>query len=231
MWRKYREGKISYAGEPIDAELEVITFRDYIRPVLGICKRFVGEEPSDIVTNQYNQLLKKDLGQTMDVIEIPRKTEGGEVISATKIRSCLENGNWEEIRRMAPDSTVVYLKKNLNRIMAKKDVFLNKAVKFIENHSKVMICGLGANAENLFLQLENGMKKEDLDKLEFYDRKAAQENYCYRGKKVHSFDEVVGLYSEYFMLITTNRFHQEIFHLLVQNGIDPRHIMIVYAWV
>lgn len=47
----------------IDAEKDIMIFRDYVASTLGISKRFVGEEPGDNITRQYNQVLKKRVGR------------------------------------------------------------------------------------------------------------------------------------------------------------------------
>lgn len=42
-------------------------------------------------------------------MEIPRKEEEGEVISASRVRRLLKEKKWEEIRKMVPDCTYEYL--------------------------------------------------------------------------------------------------------------------------
>lgn len=46
--------------------------------MLHITHRFVGEEPEDIVTNVYNDAMKKILPKYgIELVEIPRKQQGG----------------------------------------------------------------------------------------------------------------------------------------------------------
>lgn len=42
----------------IDASADVELFGRFIAPALGVRIRFVGKEPLDVVTNQYNESLK-----------------------------------------------------------------------------------------------------------------------------------------------------------------------------
>lgn len=61
-------------NERISIELDFRLFATYIAPALGITKRFVGEEPSDLLTRQYNKYMKKILSAfNIEVVEIPRK--------------------------------------------------------------------------------------------------------------------------------------------------------------
>ena len=52
------------------------------------------------------------------VIEIPRKTlEDGQVISASKVRKNLKEKNWEELKKLVPQTTYDYLKENYDDIV------------------------------------------------------------------------------------------------------------------
>lgn len=95
-----------------DSFLDLKIFAHYIAPALNISMRFVGEEPFDSVTRQYNCDMKKILNeQSIDVIEIPRKKFHDEIISATKVRSIMETGKYTLLQHYVPDSTVKYIKK------------------------------------------------------------------------------------------------------------------------
>jgi len=92
-------------------EGDVRLFAERIAPPLNISVRFIGEEPEDEVTNEYNKAMKKILPDYgVEVIEIPRKMEGGNVISASSVRRCLENKEWEYLDRLLPESTRQILK-------------------------------------------------------------------------------------------------------------------------
>jgi [citrate (pro-3S)-lyase] ligase len=90
-------------------DLEI--FARYIAPQLGITIRFVGEEPIDKVTRQYNGQMKEILKDfDIEVEEIPRKQCNGEVISASKVRQFVKENNWEMVRQFVPETTYEYLK-------------------------------------------------------------------------------------------------------------------------
>ena len=97
-------------GKCYDSFLDLKIFSHYIAPALGISVRFVGEEPFDQVTAQYNLDMKTILGeQKIDVVEIPRKKWNGEVISATKVRELMKTGEYRMLKNYVPDSTIKYL--------------------------------------------------------------------------------------------------------------------------
>ncbi len=86
-----------------DIDLEL--FSNRITTPLGIVKRFVGEEPFCPVTNRYNQRMKAILPQHgIEVIEIPRFNE----ISATKVRSLINEGLIESIKSLVPNDVYEY---------------------------------------------------------------------------------------------------------------------------
>lgn len=93
----------------LDSFLDLKIFAYYIAPAFGITVRFVGEEPFDRVTAQYNRDMKIILGeQAIDVLEIPRKRtlEKHEIISATKVRSLMQKRNYDDLKGYVPESTI-----------------------------------------------------------------------------------------------------------------------------
>lgn len=102
--------KSSLQDAVIDTSMDVELFAEEIAPVLNIKVRFAGEEPLDKVTNQYNETMGKILPQHgIRFVEIPRKTFGDGVISASRVRRLLDESNFEEIGHLVPDSTYQYL--------------------------------------------------------------------------------------------------------------------------
>ncbi len=94
-----------------DSFLDLKIFAHYIAPVFGISMRFVGEEPFDKVTASYNYDMKKILGDAgINVIEIPRKRQGNEYISATKVRKLIKERNYDVIEKYVPETTMKYIK-------------------------------------------------------------------------------------------------------------------------
>ena len=111
-----KEEKVADAHAAIDAEL----FASVIAPSLGVSKRFVGTEPLSKVTNIYNETLKTRLPKHgIEVIEIPRKEVGGQPISASRVRECIDLGGiaaWEEIKTLIPQATYDYLDQNHHKV-------------------------------------------------------------------------------------------------------------------
>ena len=82
-----------------------------IAPVLGIRKRFVGEEPLDNITFQYNESMKRILPEYgVELICIERKKdEDNNIISASRVRKMLDEKRFDEIKKIVPESTFLYL--------------------------------------------------------------------------------------------------------------------------
>lgn len=91
-----------------------------IASALDITVRFVGEEPIDQYTRQYNDSMRNTLPKYgFEFIEIPRKTvaSGSDVvISASRVRKLLEEGNYAGVKEIVPETTYMYLKDKLNLI-------------------------------------------------------------------------------------------------------------------
>lgn len=103
-------GKAERQEEKVDARMDLEIFARYIAPPLGITHRFVGEEPTDKVTRQYNEQMKRILGEfDICVEEVPRKEFDGNVISASYVRKCMEEKRFEEIENYVPESTKILL--------------------------------------------------------------------------------------------------------------------------
>ncbi len=99
-------------------DYDVYIFGEVVAAGLGIQYRFVGEEPLDRVTRAYNETLKRILPVfDVTVVEIPRITVekcGQEVVSATLVRKALQEKDTYMLERLCPESTVMYLKEQLN---------------------------------------------------------------------------------------------------------------------
>ncbi len=98
------------------AELDVKTFANYVVPILGIKKRYVGTENYCKVTGAYNLAMKAILPSFgVEVIEVTRKATGSGVdhlpdyISASKVRKAIKHDHLEEIIDFLPDSTREFL--------------------------------------------------------------------------------------------------------------------------
>lgn len=97
----------------INAAEDVEIFANYIAPALGISKRFVGTEPIDQVTAQYNQLLKTVLPRYgIELIEIERLQGTDGVVTATKVREYLRKKEYKKLKELLPDSTYYFIMKD-----------------------------------------------------------------------------------------------------------------------
>lgn len=97
----------------IDPSMDINLFAQKVCPSLGINARFVGQEPFDRITLQYNETMKKILpNYKIEFYEIPRCSNNkGETISASLVRKLLETKQFDEISELVPESTLNYLKK------------------------------------------------------------------------------------------------------------------------
>ncbi len=78
---------------------------------LGITHRYVGTEPTSGVTKSYNNQLQELLPQkgiTMHTME-RKETDNNRTISASTVRKCIQEDDWETIASMVPTSTYDFL--------------------------------------------------------------------------------------------------------------------------
>lgn len=91
-------------------ENDITFFAERIAPYLNISYRFVGEEPNDRVTNEYNLAMKRILPKYgIELVEIPRKEQGDRYISASLVRKYLMDGDTMNLTKLVPVSTVKIL--------------------------------------------------------------------------------------------------------------------------
>lgn len=98
------------------AELDVKTFANYVVPVLGIKKRYVGTENYCKTTAAYNLAMKTILpAYGVEVVEVTRKANrlsadnSPEYISASKVREAIKSDKLNEVLDFLPDSTREFL--------------------------------------------------------------------------------------------------------------------------
>lgn len=90
--------------------LDVTVFAEQIAPALEIKRRYVGEEPTDLTTRAYNDALAEILPRNgVELIIIPRIAKGDQIVSASKVRQAIKDGEWERISEWIPKSTIAYL--------------------------------------------------------------------------------------------------------------------------
>ena len=86
--------------------LDLDLFRRHIAPALGATVRFVGTEPTDQLTQRYNQLMHEAL---KDVRETDRLAKDGNAVSASRVRKAMEQGDMNTIRQLVPPTTLPYI--------------------------------------------------------------------------------------------------------------------------
>lgn len=108
--------KAKKQNESLDAAADLQIFCEKIAPELGITIRFVGEEPFDRITLQYNETMKKLLPlYGIRLMEIPRLEKGGRAISASRVRRYLEEGCLEGVKECVPQCVYEYFIKKYNK--------------------------------------------------------------------------------------------------------------------
>ena len=107
--------KESLQDVAVDSSEDVEIFAREIAPSLGITVRFVGEEPEDSVTRQYNENMRRILPQyNIEFKEIPRREINGEVISAKRVRTALHEKDFDTIKKLVPKTTLKFLRDNFS---------------------------------------------------------------------------------------------------------------------
>ena len=105
--------KVQKQEEIVDASKDVEIFARYIAPPLHIARRFVGEEPFDKVTRQYNEQMTMILEENGIALEvISRLAVDKCIISATTVRQLLKEGNLDALKKFVPGTTLEILYDN-----------------------------------------------------------------------------------------------------------------------
>ncbi len=95
----------------IDPSLDLTIFAREIAPCMDISVRFVGEEPFDKVTRQYNDSMRTILRTYgIKVTELPRLEIDGVPISASRVRELSAAKDWAALKKLVPKTTFDYLR-------------------------------------------------------------------------------------------------------------------------
>ena len=99
--------KDNHHAADVHCELDVRLFGEKIAPALGISRRYVGTEPLCPVTAAYNARMKALLPEYgVQVIEIERKSDALGPISASRVRTLLEQGDTAELAALLPSAVL-----------------------------------------------------------------------------------------------------------------------------
>lgn len=109
------------------AELDVSIFANYVVPVLGIRKRYVGTEYNCKTTAAYNTAMHKILPpHGVEVVEIERITASDDkqdvpkCISASRVREAIKNGTLADMMECLPESTREFLLSDESSLIREK---------------------------------------------------------------------------------------------------------------
>lgn len=102
--------------EACSTAMDLLIFRKYIAPALGITHRFVGSEPFCSLTRKYNEDMfdwlesTSEEGAPIHVVEFPRFEVAGRAVSASEVRRLLANGDFVAMAALAPATTLSHLR-------------------------------------------------------------------------------------------------------------------------
>jgi len=93
-----------------DSTTDIAIFGSVIAPSLNITHRFVGEEPTCVVTKGYNDTMLRLLpSMGVQVHVIPRVEQGSLAISASQVRKAMKQKDCTGIKKLVPDATYEFL--------------------------------------------------------------------------------------------------------------------------
>ena len=99
-------------AQTIQCELDIALFTKHFVPKFSITHRYVGTEPLSAMTDQYNQALLEHLPQAgIEVRLVSRLETGGVPISATSVRQCIAEKDFESLKDLVPPTTLEYIRK------------------------------------------------------------------------------------------------------------------------
>lgn len=104
-------------GAELQMELDAVVFNDYFMPIFNIDKRYVGTEPMDFFTKNYNETLKRILDDKLVIIE--RLLLKNQVVSATLVRKHFKENRLLAIKHLVPESTYQFLKSKEGKALLK----------------------------------------------------------------------------------------------------------------
>lgn len=209
----------------IDASRDVAFFGAHIAPALSIKVRFVGEEPLDSVTRQYNEEMKKKLPlYGIEVIEIPRVCMEEKIISASLVRRLYQKEEWDILGKLVPETTMCFLQtrpkmRNKKELVAEREA--NSAdeqswEKLFSESEKVVLYATGADGKGVY----SSLTEREKEKVYFADIKAEQSEYQFCGKTVVSPHKLLTDLKKVPIIITTTLYRMNVCEYLLGIGVD-----------
>lgn len=221
----------------IDASKDILIFARYIVPYFNIIKRFVGNEPTDKITDQYNKQMKMILPEYgCELIEISRIMKDSNIVSGSMVRKAVFEKNVEYLRNMFPASSFWYVFQNLDILqkrtistkqMRKVSICMTdrlqsvcRLIEFIKREKYVVIYGVGKDTQ-ILLKLLN---EKEISKLIFVDKKAKESEVIFLRKTVYDPCRLKKLPMKYNIVILSSKYYKEIYYECIKYGIDRRRI-------
>lgn len=91
----------------VQCALDIAVFLRHFVPHFGITRRYVGTEPLSPMTNAYNEALRARLpAHGVELRELHRLADGTAPISASRLRKALDEGDWETVGSLVPETTL-----------------------------------------------------------------------------------------------------------------------------
>lgn len=209
----------------IDASRDVAFFGAYIAPALSISVRFIGEEPLDCVTRQYNKEMQEKLPKYgVKIVEIPRISIGETIISASMVRRYYREGNWSKLQQMLPKVTLQFLESRplirnkaiLVKEMERRGSSAYQWIDLFAENEEVILYATGKNGKGIY----ESLSKEEKEKVHFVDIKAEQKSYQFCGKEVESPQTLITNLCQSPIIITTTKFQREACRYLLEIGVE-----------
>lgn len=222
----------------VDISQDILIFARYIAPYFGIKKRFVGDEPTDQITAQYNEQMKSILPSLgCELIEIPRFTNENVTVSGSKVRKAIKGNNRNYLKSSLPQGSLKYIVQHLDILQERDistrkntchDVFLtdrglkiSELVNFIKKEEKIIIYGIGDCTAQLMRLLDNTNK----EKLIFVDKKAEIMKTVFMGKLVLKPEQLRDGFLDYAIIILSYTYYRDIYFKCMDLGISKKRIL------
>ena len=225
------------AQHKANAEEDVRIFGELIAPQLNITKRFVGQEPFDRVTSEYNSLMKSILPEfNVELIEIPRyclnDEPNGNAINATSVRKALIDKDFDFIAKRVPKSVCEYLiasretilyrigeieKRNKDYVSEIVFPYIDDFIQRITKLDKVVFYTISHDTRALV----DCLPQEILGKIEYCDKAAIKNSKLeFKSQKVYPPSALNQELKDYTIFVSSITYADEIYNDLVESGVD-----------
>jgi len=114
---EYFEKKANQKAK-FSADLDAGIFCEKIAPMLEIQTRYVGTEPLCALTTIYNESLQDGFQRMkLNLKIVQRNKVEDHIVSASYVRKCISEGDWDHVKKFVPRSTYTYLRSEESQII------------------------------------------------------------------------------------------------------------------